>query len=51
MSKDKTNVISAYMAHIGSKGGRKTGPSKARDSKAMRAAAKKRWANKEAQKV
>jgi hypothetical protein len=39
--------LSAVMRYLGSKGGKAgTGKSKARDSQAMSAAAKKRWADK-----
>lgn len=43
MAKKKRDPVSAYLAKIGRKGGQVKGPSKARDSEKMRAAAKKRW--------
>lgn len=43
MATSKKTVISRYMAKLGSKGGRKTGPTKARDPETMRQASKKRW--------
>lgn len=43
MATSRKTVISRYMAKLGSKGGRKTGPSKARDPEKMRQASKKRW--------
>ena len=45
MAKRKS-AISKYLAEIGSKGGKTTGPTKARDPKKMSAAAKKRWEKK-----
>ena len=38
------NPLSAHFRTLGSAGGKKTGPTKARSREAMQAAARKRWA-------
>ena len=48
MAKKKSKVppeVSRYLSELGRKGGSKTGPTKARDSEKMSAAARKRWAD------
>ncbi len=47
MAKKKQDPVSQYLAEIGRKGGAAgTGKAKARDPEKMRAAANKRWENK-----
>lgn len=43
MATSAKKIISRYMAKLGRKGGKTTGPTKARDSEKMSQAAKKRW--------
>lgn len=43
MATSAKKIISRYMAKLGRKGGKTTGPTKARDPEQMSQAAKKRW--------